>query len=96
MGVCDSRQMHYPGAEADPISISESWLASQVCTLEDIKNQFCWIDGDYVYFLIHIDDGDGIQTQLPPTTVRRILVDDLNAVLRNDLDAELYWDTVII
>lgn len=95
MGVCDTREVYYPGAEDAPQDILDSWLATQICPLEDVKNQYCWVDGDYVYFIIHVDTGGGILTQLPPTIIRRILIDDLDRILRNDSDAELYWNIIV-
>jgi len=93
MGVCDTRQMYYEGAEDDPTSITEAWLAAQICDNVNIKHQFCWVDGDYVHFIVHIDEGSGLLLGATPQLTRRILIDDLNAILRSNALEELYSES---
>jgi len=92
-GNCESRQVYYPGVGDDPTILTESWLANQLCPSIDASLQYCWVDGDYVYFKVAVEV-DEPSVGLPPTVVRKILVNDLDAILRNDSDEQLYWDVL--
>lgn len=91
MGNCDTRQMLYAGCGADPTIITEAWLSTQICSQLDIEEQYCWVAGDYVYFVIYLTPTDP-NVGSPPLITRKVLINDLSAILRDNSDAQLYWD----
>lgn len=90
MGVCDTRVIHYPLADGDPINIPNEFLADQICPTADLSLQHCWFDpdGNLIHFIIHEDEG--LVGITPPVSELAYLRDKYANYLIDSLSQRLY------